>query len=547
MPQQTASLWHAADGINIDPSTATTVQDTGHLRLGRPVSYDPDADFDTNASDTDWSPSFGNIGGERDLKGGEDDTYVIVGRESENELSATLPQSPDAMDIDDAGSRVPGARLQTTCIRQKQTIRSARKVYLKVKQRQMTLMSRGIGRTLDLNASNMPLGYLDSLISQTDDAAYSRKYKGYAIHETCDATGKRLYHFLDPKTAMNVAGGVHQLIEVRTRTTFDFPDLIKDQEPIRQYSTRSTGHPLAISGVATSPRMEAGDGLDAEFDLGPDIEDPDWLAFMDGVDRELGLGSNHDQAPHIATARRNVSAGRINAERKRFATIRQRQVTLMTRGIRRTPAACPSDMPLTLLDKLVTFTENSDPDEYAGYAIHMSRAADGKRIYSFLDPQAAIRVGETTLPLLATPSAPAVETHLEDAHPGTTTFSRPVSSRGSKQSRGARRDRREDRERRLRRLAKAYFILEARGVRRTSQFPTQRAPPIYVEGVIAHIDLLSVDPLSEEPECSGLVLHNTAVSRHACHPVLLDWRERVGLEGGGRSESLLLPWMEKYR
>jgi hypothetical protein len=265
-PQQTASLWHA-DGINVDPSTATAAQDTGQLRLGRPVSYEPDADFDLNASYADWSPSCDNIGGERDLEGGEDDTYVIVGRDSEDELPAAVPQSPDAMDIDDAGSRLPGARLQTTCIRQKQTIKSARKLCLKVKQRQMTLMSRGIGRTLDLNAVNMPLGYLDGLVSQTADAGHSRKYKGYAIHEIRDATGKRSYQFLDPKTAMNVAGGVHQLIETRTRTTFDLPDLVKDQEPVRQYSTGGTGHQPSTSVVATSPRMEAGDGLDAEFDL----------------------------------------------------------------------------------------------------------------------------------------------------------------------------------------------------------------------------------------------------------------------------------------
>lgn len=74
---------------------------------------------------------------------------------------------------------------------------------------------------------------------------------------------------------------------------------------------------------------------------------------------------------------------------------------------------------------------------------------------------------------------------------------------------------------------------------------SQRVPREFLDALVTQTD--SANPQSAVPEYLGLVIHDTAASKHASEPILLDWRETVGTEGGGESVSLLRPWMEKYR
>jgi hypothetical protein len=214
-------------------------------------------------------------------------------------------------------------------------------------------------------------------------------------------------------------------------------------------------------------------------------------------------------------------------------------------------------MPLALVDELIDLTDSAGHKEYKGYAIHESRTPEGKRTYSFLDPQAALKVAKKIVPLLSPTSLPRKVSRLaqlsamratvlrrSDVMTPTTLTARsePMRTRLPKASRA---DQLERNGRRLRNLARAYFILEARGIRRTRRVQSQRVPREFLDALVTQTD--SADPQSAVPEFLGLVIHDTAASKNASEPILLDWRETVGTEGGGESVSLLRPWMEKYR
>lgn len=212
-----------------------------------PLTLFPDDDAGLDFLDTEWRPSIYTMESQQDINHGVRD--VSDGQGTANVTSIALDGSAKSPDS--------GAHAQTVHTRQRQTrAMGLRKRHDKVRQRQLMLMRRGIGRTKGLSAQAMPLGYLNSLISQTADAGHSMKYEGYAIHETRDADGRRSYRFLDPDTAMSIPGGTLPLLQMREHSMFDLPDLDlsdldSDQQPRPEdSSTDDTHHNAPISSLA---------------------------------------------------------------------------------------------------------------------------------------------------------------------------------------------------------------------------------------------------------------------------------------------------------
>ncbi|KAI9632617.1 uncharacterized protein MKK02DRAFT_30384 [Dioszegia hungarica] len=331
---------------------------------------------------------------------------------------------------------------------------------------------------------------------------------------------------------------------------------------------------------------------DSDTDLDYDSDDPDWIAYMADTKTEqdpkldysrdtTSCGSELDpeevsqsspdpvstplsESPTANTSVPSTSIRRgqlRNADLRKKAKLRERQEVLMGRGVCRTSSSRARDMPLTLVDELIDLTDSAGHKDYKGYAIHQSRTPEGKRTYSFLDPNAALKVAKKIVPLLSLISLPRKASRLAQLNAMRAAVSRSSTSRsdvvtpttltaGSEPMRtrlpnASKADQLERNGRRLRNLARAYFILEARGIRRMRRVQSQRVPREFLDALVTQTD--SANPQSAVPEYLGLVIHDTAASKHASEPILLDWRETVWTEGDGESVSLLRPWMEKYR
>lgn len=210
---------------------------------------------------------------------------------------------------------------------------------------------------------------------------------------------------------------------------------------------------------------------------------------------------------------------------KHRAKLDQRLATLASRGILRTTSSRPGNIHLGYLDKLIKRTERGlfNGRSYAGCAIHKrpveTQEADRKYEYSLLDPAAARKTGEVLRELAIARGIPKPD-KLSTA---------------------------EKRERHIRKMVAAYVTLDSRGISCTGDVAReQRIVQLkWLRGVINQTE--TEEGEAGERSFSGLVIHNSSPKRKQMEPTLLDWRVKIGPEGGGKSVSLLAPWMNAYR